>query len=390
VTGSQARAPELASRNFEPVKRNGLNRMLIKASWGESRTLWARFWIWTAAAIWLLGWPPARSVLFYATGDSTHNTTAPTGFHSGSGWELQGFWGGFLGTPIAPSLLITAKHIDGSVGDAFLFHGARYVTTAFYDDPESDLRIWQVCRTFPAYAPLYKNRDEAGKRLIVLGRGTQRGEAVLVNGALKGWRWGREDNALRWGENRVASVGQYVSGMADLIRVAFDQAASVNEACLSGGDSGGAVFIQDQAIWKLAGINYGVDGPYRSSETDLKSFNASLFDQSGLYIQVKETWTLITNAVPGAFYATRISSRADWIQGIVQAHGAVESNLVLQGADTVDGPYQDDANHTIDRQNKRISLPKSDQARFFRLRGCCSSRISGIRLEGTKLVVSYE
>jgi hypothetical protein len=342
------------------------------------------------AAIWLFGWSQARSVLFYATGDSTYNTTAPSGFRYRSGWELQGFWGGFLGTPIAPSLLITAKHIGGSVGDTFLLQDVPYVTTAFYDDPESDLRIWQVCGTFPAHAPLYTNRDEAGKRLIVFGRGAQRGEAVIVNGVLKGWRWGREDNVLRWGENRVASMGTYVPGLADLIRVAFDQAASVNEACLSGGDSGGAVFIQDQAIWKLAGINYGVDGPYRSSETDSLSFNASLFDQSGLYIQAKGTWTVVTNAVPGAFYATRISSRVGWIQGIIQAHGAAGPSLVLQGANTVDGPYEDEASGAIDQKNKSISLPKPGQARFFRLRGCCSSRITSIRLDETKLVLSYE
>lgn len=83
---------------------------------------------------WLIDPSPARAVLFYSTADPNYNTTAPAGALSDSGWDLQGLWGIFLGTPVAPRYFLTARHIGGTVGDPFLFQGASYVTTAFFDD----------------------------------------------------------------------------------------------------------------------------------------------------------------------------------------------------------------------------------------------------------------
>ena len=42
---------------------------------------------------------PAHGILFYSTGDPNYNTSAPTSLLSGSGWDLQGFWGGFSAPP---------------------------------------------------------------------------------------------------------------------------------------------------------------------------------------------------------------------------------------------------------------------------------------------------
>src|SRR4030095_5029895 len=62
---------------------------------------------------------PVRAVLFDATGDPTFNTTAPTGALASSGWELQGQWSIFLGTPIASNFFITAAHFGGTPGELF-------------------------------------------------------------------------------------------------------------------------------------------------------------------------------------------------------------------------------------------------------------------------------
>src|SRR5438067_1547180 len=117
----------------------------------------------------------AHAVLFDSTSDPTFNTSAPTGALANSGWQYEGLWGGFLGTPIAPQFFITAEHIGGTVGDTFRFAGVDYATTSVFDDPNSDLRIWQIAGAFPTYAPLYTKTDEVGKNLVVIGRGTQRG-----------------------------------------------------------------------------------------------------------------------------------------------------------------------------------------------------------------------
>src|SRR5437763_13867716 len=85
----------------------------------------------------------AVAVLFYATADPAHNTNAPTGALTNSGWQYQGAWGPYLGTPVAARYFVTASHVGGAVGDVFHFRGIDYPTTALFDDPNSDLRLWR-------------------------------------------------------------------------------------------------------------------------------------------------------------------------------------------------------------------------------------------------------
>src|SRR5438477_6618513 len=147
----------------------------------------------------------AVGVIVFSTGDPAHNTTAPTGALADSGWQFQGAWGVYLGTPIASNFFVTAAHVGGSVGDLFHFRGVDYPTVASFSDPSSDLRVWRVCGTFPEYAPLYSQNNESGKTVAVFGRGTQRGAEVIVNNLalseLKGWQWGTSDTVQRWGTN---------------------------------------------------------------------------------------------------------------------------------------------------------------------------------------------
>ncbi len=105
------------------------------------------------------------------------------------------------------------------------------------------------------------------------------------------------------------------SGLGTLLRFAFDSTGGFNEGTLSVGDSGGAVFIQDpnDSVWKLAGINYGVDGPFSLSSDGSNSFNAAIFDRSGLY-QYEGNWVAESGAAYA--YATRIGSNDSWINTI--------------------------------------------------------------------------
>ena len=102
------------------------------------------------------------AVLLKSSGDPFFNTTPPTGALANSGWELQGQWGSMLGTPIAAQYFIAARHVGGSVGGTFIFQGTAYTTTAYFDDANTDLRIWKVNGVFPFWAPLYSTADEQG------------------------------------------------------------------------------------------------------------------------------------------------------------------------------------------------------------------------------------
>lgn len=348
---------------------------------------------------------PARAVIFFTTDDPAYNTSAPSGDLAGSGWQFQGQWGGFLGTPIAGSYFITASHVGGAVGDRFIFAGITYSTTEMFDDPNSDLRIWRVCGTFPAFAALYANRDEVGKGLVVFGRGTLRGSPVVVSSLLgdelKGWRWAASDGAPRWGENRVGSVangdailpllGVNTGGVGELLKASFDANGGPNEAHLSGGDSGGAVFIKDGSIWKLAAINYGVDGPYNVSASGA-GFFAAVFDEGGLFKGGEGKWVLTLDLPlnqPGGFYATRISSHLDWINSVISAPGGPEKAPLLQVAENVAGPYTAHPTAMVAPADRTVIVRLPDRNQFYRLVSCESLRIIGVTIEGDKLRMNY-
>lgn len=258
------------------------------------------------------------AVLLYRTGDPTANTTEPSGALAGSGWQYEGTFGAFLGTAIAPRYFVTAKHL-GTGPPHFSFHGVNYTIVRSFADPDSDLRIFEVSQTMPIYAPLYSRGDEVGKQLVVIGRGTQRGTDRIVNGQLRGWSWGPSDSVQRWGENQVASI---VGGKLCAL---FDQAGLPNEAHLSAGDSGGAAFVRDGSVWKLAGINSDVDH-FASGPDGGGPYEAAYFDVRGSY---RSDGTLVggDTPVPSGFYLSRISSRIAWINSIIGSSGGGDPGL---------------------------------------------------------------
>lgn len=278
--------------------------------------------------------PSAWAVIFFTTADPDHNReTAPGGALAGSGWQYQGLFGNFLGTAISPNHFITAAHVG--VASTFVskdyFNGGSDITytvnttansgTGYWNIAGTDLRIFEINGTFSSYAPLYTGSNEVGKDLVVIGRGTQRGTTVLLNNnVVIGWSWGSADLKARWGTNQVAATVADNLG-AQYLYATFDAAAGGDEAHLSSGDSGGAVFINDGGVWKLAGINYAVDGPWQYTDNASESeFRAALFDARGMYFGSDANgWTLVPDngePVPSGFYATRISSYQSQIQSI--------------------------------------------------------------------------
>jgi hypothetical protein len=273
------------------------------------------------------------AVLFKSPADASYNTTAPTPPSlTNSGWQYEGQWNGWLGTPIAPRFFLAAKHINGAPGQMFVLNGFTNHTVAYYDCLSCDLRVWQVAETFPRYAPLYTATNEVGKHCVVIGRGTDRGPAVLVNSTTNGWEWGNTNNIERWGENDVASIVTDPT-FGDFLRCMFDRNGNSNECALSYNDSSGGIFIQDGTTWKLAGVHYSVDGPFSHDGTTNTEFNAAMMDLRGLYyLNSTNGWTLIpTNnsvAVPGSFYSTRVSAHISWINSVIDFQTGPDLQIV--------------------------------------------------------------
>src|SRR5579859_3079075 len=286
----------------------------------------SRVWLGLVFAFILVSRSPA--IMFVSTGDPSHNTTAPTGSLTNSGWQYEGQWYVWLGTPIAPTFFLTAHHVNGNLGDPFFLNGVSYTTVALFDDPSSDLRIWQVAETFPYYAPLYTGTNEVGKACMVFGRGTDRGAAVIVGTKTNGWQWGNTNNIERWGQNSVSEIT--TAAVTDLhpgeqmLTTSFQANGMTNECGLSINDSGGGVFVQDggsTGTWKLAGINYETDDAFVSTNGVAGSgFNATLTDYFHLFLQGGAggtNWVQFTQHYAAQFYSTRVSARISWINSII-------------------------------------------------------------------------
>lgn len=284
----------------------------------------------------MAGSTDSRGVIFYSTGDPEHNTTAPGGAFSNSGWNLVGTWTGFQAVPIGPNHFIAARHIGGAIGEIFTLNGANYTTTAFFDDASSDLRIWQVSENFPSWAPLYRPTNEVSKPLVVFGRGVTRGSEIFANSNLRGWHWAASDGRLRWGTNTIASVVNGGSYWGELLYSTFDAAGGGEEVHLGTGDSSGPIFIHDGAKWALAGVAATVDAYFNTTNSG-SGFTAAIFDARGLYYSSNpptSPWQLVGGPapVPSGFYATRISSRAAWIDSIVPPTADVPLFAGVHGA----------------------------------------------------------
>ena len=279
------------------------------------------------------------ALMFLTTDDPDHNTTAPTGALGESGWQWVGGWGAFIGTPIGPHHFLSANHIGGRVGDPLTFAGATYPTVRSFPDPASDLCIWEISGRFPTWAPIYRATDEVGHGLVVFGRGVRKGNEVrtatdpAVSGVpfhhLAGWLWGPEDGRVRWGENTVMATRRHPT-YGEQLYASFVGAERQEVCHLGSGDSGGPVFINDGAGWKVAGVAGLVDSLF-SFDGEGSGFNACLFDSRGLYYGEGGHWRLVhgQEAVPSGFYATRVSVRAEWVDSVLATPPTVPAQVTL-------------------------------------------------------------
>lgn len=291
---------------------------------------------------------PAVASAVIVPGSQQRNTAAPTGSLAAAGWQWQGQFGGFLGTPIGPKHFLTAEHIGHGVGTPLLYKNSSgvtvsYPTVAQFSDPNSDLRIFEISGTFDSWAPMWDasvDGSEVGRSLFVTGRGTARGDEVFGPSSnvgppfgrkpseLKGWLWGADDRVQSWGTNTVDAIVNGGASIGNLLYFDFDRGASDDEAMLSGGDSSGAVFIQNNSgQWKLAGINYAAEFQFARTSGGA-TFNAALFDMGGLYYAPPNPDIYIPEDAidqPAGSYSTRISSRLSWINGVLSGSGKPEA-----------------------------------------------------------------
>ncbi len=242
--------------------------------------------------------------------------------------RFVGAMGSFTGTVISPRHMITATHVIPGNNTQFVFANGTSSATTYnmtLVGTQDDLAIYELNQGEPSFgiwANLWTNSN------VVMGRGTQRGNAVFRNGTHRGWEWGTYDSVLSWGTNLVSAtptinIGAPFNG--SFLQFTFSDTSSFNEAALSPGDSSGPVFVWDGSNWLLAGINSLVDNVLLTANGS--PANAALFDARNFF----SGGTEITSGgpVPLSGYSTRISSRIQWINGIIPEPASL--SIVLLG-----------------------------------------------------------
>ena len=227
---------------------------------------------------------------------------------------------GFAGTAISPRLMLTATHISGNTTGYFTLDGTKY--NMQLEATLDDLAMWEIApndsASFPSYVPVYSGTNETNLPLVDVGYGVQRGAAIPG-----GWLWGAGNGQLSWGTNTVAAIvqdgdiGESANFGGDFLQYNFNNnPTDPNEGILAFGDSGGGLFVLNNGVYQLAGVNSVVDTVLNSSGVQLQ---AALYNQNGYFTQSYPGGPLIpiTTNTPDSAYATRIASKSNLL-GVVQ------------------------------------------------------------------------
>jgi len=286
----------------------------------------------------LVAFAPAPACAIATFGGSGRNSFEPstnplTAQYANRGWQYMGMWGDTVGTAISPNYFVTAAHLGGApygVGATFTFDGVPYVTTASSLIPGSDLRLFKVDGTLPRYAQLYTGNDEVtggpgglGKEIFTVGRGPGRGAANGSHGWYGGGVAPEDLGTMCWGTNNITDIVFPDGGGpgSEYLYYTFDQGQGDHESGVLSGDSGSAIFLEENGIWKLGGTIFGVDGFFSNipNPTPNDQFLGSFYDTRGLYAQQSDgSFALVTgdSPVPSGSYAARVSVNVAAIDAI--------------------------------------------------------------------------
>lgn len=350
-----------------------------------------------AFLLWVLSLGRVGAVVVFGPGGADRNANAPTGSLADSGWQWTGHFNAFCGVPVGRSSFLTAAHIGGQVGDRFDWRGRSYRTVGFETDSASDLRLWHVSGEFEAAAAVTTQDLRVGERVVLLGRGTERGTPILADRGddspmLAGWRWGALDGRLRWGTNAIAQLidGSDIGLYGPLAGCAFNGGIGNDEACISPGDSGGPMFVRRGQEWQLAAIHFAVEAAFNTSNSG-NGDNGTLFDYRGLYHRSNSTWELEppggASPKPSSFFSTRIMPRRAWLDA---ANAKAPTAPTLEQAASPEGPFRPAVESVHDPVARTFTVDASGGSTFFQLRGTAGLMVVQVRLQSGQAVIQYD
>jgi len=220
---------------------------------------------------------------------------------------------------ISPTEVITTRHQGAGVGTAVQAGGVWYVVGQYYPHPQADLRIVTLEKdgqpaNLTDYVDIYRGtvKEERGQVAVIGGWGLGRGVDLVSDDTVYGYAWGDESSVeLRWGQNRIDGYGtgggDYVSRTVKASFAGVGLGGYVPyEAALADKDSGGGWFLQEDGVWKVAGLSRSVE--HRDESWFLNPYNLPRPD-------------------PDVIDAVRVSQYADWVDYVLAGPVPGDGNL---------------------------------------------------------------
>lgn len=233
-----------------------------------------------AAAFAIPAFAPALALAsLIATGDGTGNTTPPT---SDPGFGRIGIVNGLSGVYARNGWVLTASHVG--IGP-FWLNGVTYQpvpgSLVRFDNPNAtlaDLVAFKLTTRPPlADIAITDSAPTVNTLVTVIGYGADRGPSTSWMG-VNGWTWSGA-RSMRWGTNRIASVGDFALDTQSF-RIVFDDIPNPpqgqHEADIVFGDSGGGAFTGSGTSAELVGILFA------HAAFVGQPANTSLFGNAGL------------------------------------------------------------------------------------------------------------
>ena len=334
------------------------------------------------------------ALVFLGNGDITHNTTAPTGALTNSGWQWQNKVG-FCATAIGPSHLLTAAHLGVTTNNKVFFGGLEYSVVAATNAPDNDLTLFWVAGRLPSYAPIYRGSAEKGAEMVFHGLGGPRGNPIYHtnngNIQLRGWLWTGGDGRFRWGTNTPIETSIGDAGWTNYLVCLFENRIGTDIITFSTGDSGGGVFIRDtDGAWKLAAVVSRVESQFRyAPSTD--TLSAAIYDRRQFYEFDGTNWTVDSSdgTRPGTvLLSSRVSVDTGWIDDSTDYLPAGVDWPLLFAAPTPQGPFTEVSAYAVDPAKRTITaVAPGGDTQFFILKGV--DHVGDVKLSGSNVIVTY-
>ena len=233
----------------------------------------------------LLAVGSARAIV---VADYVTATNTPIGIWN-LNWDYVYNYKGSSAVVVGSNWLLTAAHVaNDSDTSTVVVNGTNYyqqeiIFHSASDDPQhtskADLALVRFDKAFPGYYPLYTGNFSKRPNAVLIGYGVT-GTVYSTSFTVRAWNDSPNGKGIkRWGTQKIDTPYTLpydpdgVVGMTtnDGFLMNFNSGNTTYEAGLGSYDSGGGTFVNDNGIWKLAGINTEILGSSPTNYTQIFS-----------------------------------------------------------------------------------------------------------------------